>query len=115
MKDKFFYLIFFSLILAFFRLIPHPPNFTPILATAIVAPLLIKDRLVGVALPILAMFLSDVIIGFHPYQFVIYLTILSIGLFAPMKKNYIALGSTAVLASFWFFRLYLRHWLRLTH
>lgn len=103
MKDKFFYLIFFSLILAFFRLIPHPPNFTPILATAIVAPLLIKDRLVGVALPISAMFLSDVIIGFHPYQFVIYLTILSIGFFAPMKKNYIALGSTAVLASCWFF------------
>ena len=103
MKDKVFYLFIFGTILAFSRLIPHPPNFTPILATAIIAPLLIKDRLLGMAIPILAMFIGDVIIGFHPFQFVTYFTILTIALVSPMRKNYAMLGIMAVGASVWFF------------
>ena len=103
MKDKIFYLIFFGVILALSRIIPHPPNFTPILASAIMAPLLIKDRILGLAIPIIAMFISDTIIGFHPYQFVIYFTILTIGLITPIRKNYTILGIMAVGASVWFF------------
>ena len=103
MKDKLFYFIFFGVILALSRIIPHPPNFTPILATAIIAPMLIKDRWYGIAIPIVAMFISDVIIGFHPYQFVIYATILSIALVSPMHKNYTMLGIMAVGGSVWFF------------
>ena len=30
MKNKIFYLVFFGVILALSRIIPHPPNFTPI-------------------------------------------------------------------------------------
>ncbi len=103
MTNKIFYLIFFGLILALSRIIPHPPNFTPILASAIMAPLLIKDRWVGIAIPILAMFLSDIIIGFHPYQFVVYSSILIIALISPMQKNYINLGIMAIAGSVWFF------------
>jgi len=103
MKDKFFYLIFFGIILALFRIIPHPPNFTPILASAIMAPMLIKDRLFGISIPIVAMFISDIIIGFHPYQFVIYSTILTIALVSPMKKNFLNLGFMAIGSSVWFF------------
>ena len=103
MKDKIFYLVFFGLILALSRIIPHPPNFTPIIASAIMAPLLIKDRLFGIAVPIFAMFISDIIIGFYSYQFVIYSSILVIALVAPMRKNYINLGIMAVGGSVWFF------------
>ena len=103
MKDKFFYLIFFVIILALSRIIPHPPNFTPILASAIMAPMLVKDRWFGIAMPIVAMFISDIIIGFHPYQFVIYSTILIIAFLSPMVKNYTALGIMAVGGSVWFF------------
>ena len=103
MKDKFFYLVFFGVILAMSRIIPHPPNFTPILATAIMAPMLIKDRWYGIAIPIVAMFISDVIIGFHPNQFVIYSIILTIALVTPMRKNYATLGVMALGGSVWFF------------
>ena len=103
MKDKFFYLVFFAIILSLTRIIPHPSNFTPILATAIMAPMIIKDRWYGIAVPIVAMFIGDVIIGFHPFQFVTYLTILTIALVAPMRKNYAMLGVIAVGASVWFF------------
>ena len=103
MIDKIFYLIFFGILLAFFRLIPHPPNFTPIIASAIMAPLLIKDRMAGIAIPIFAMFISDIVIGFHPYQFVIYSTLISIGLFAPMTKKHISILLVPFIASLWFF------------
>ena len=103
MFDKFIYLIFFVLILALSRIIPHPGNFTPILASAIMAPMLIKDRMFGIAIPIIAMFLSDVILGFHPYQFVIYSTLLTISLIAPMHKSYKMLGIMAFGGSVWFF------------
>tara|TARA_B100000029_G_scaffold348727_1_gene341097 strand:- start:1273 stop:1785 length:513 start_codon:yes stop_codon:yes gene_type:complete len=103
MKNNFFNIIFFIAALALYRLIPHPPNFTPILATAVMCPLLFKDRLYGIAIPVFAMFISDIIIGFHPYQFVIYATILSIGFFTPMKKNLLLIGTSACIASLWFF------------
>ena len=103
MYNKFFYLLFFVTILALTRIIPHPPNFTPILASAIIAPLLIRDRLFGMAIPIFAMFISDIIIGFHPYQFVIYSTILLIALVSPMRKNYFGLGLMAIGGSVFFF------------
>ena len=103
MKHKIFYLIFFGIILILSRIIPHPSNFTPILAFAIMGPLLIKDRLLGMAIPIVAMFISDVIIGFHPYQFVIYCTILSISMISPMYKNFSMLGIMAIGGSVWFF------------
>ena len=90
MNNKFFYLIFFAIILALSRILPHPPNFTPILASAIMSPIIVKDRLYGAAIPIVAMFISDIIIGFHPYQFVIYLTLLTISLTSPIiQKNII--------------------------
>tara|TARA_B100001250_G_C19784076_1_gene783262 strand:- start:1031 stop:1555 length:525 start_codon:yes stop_codon:yes gene_type:complete len=103
MANKIFYLLFFAVILALTRIIPHPPNFTPILASAIMAPLLIKDRLFGIAIPIFAMFISDIIIGFHPYQFVVYSTILLIALVSPMRKNYLGLGFMAIGGSVLFF------------
>ena len=103
MKDKLFYLIFFSITLCFFRLIPHPPNFTPILAAAIISPVLIKDRVYGAAIPVLAMFISDIIIGFSAFQILIYFIILTISLIAPLYKNYFNIFLSAIGASVFFF------------
>ena len=103
MKDKIFYLIFFGIILGFMRLIPHPPNFTPIIASAIVAPMFLHNRLFGLIIPIMAMFITDIIIGFHSYQIVIYLTLATISLMSPLKKNYTQLALFAIFSSVWFF------------
>ena len=103
MKDKIFYLLFFGLILSVYRLIPHPPNFTPVLSMAVMAPLFLKDRILSMALLIIPMFISDIFLGFHPYQFVIYTTLISITLISPMKKNFLILGSMAIASSVWFF------------
>jgi len=103
MRDKVFYFIFFLLLLALSRVIPHPPNFTPILATSIMAPLLMKDRIYGIALPIIAVFISDIIIGFHSYQLAVYFSLLCISFVTPMKKNYLYLGTMAIGGSLWFY------------
>ena len=103
MKDNIFYILLVILILFLSRIIPHPPNFTPILGTAIMAPILFKDKTIAISIVILSMFLSDIILGFHPYQLVIYGTILSIGLFAPMTKSYKKVLVVALAGSTFFF------------
>ena len=58
-------LLFFVGLLVLSRLIPHPPNFTPLLAGAVFLPFLLKDKTLIVALPLVCLFISDLIIGFH--------------------------------------------------
>ncbi|MEM6364024.1 MAG: DUF6580 family putative transport protein [Planctomycetota bacterium] len=47
------------------RFIPHPPNFTAVGAIALFAGLSITDRRVAYGLPLVVMFLSDCVLGFH--------------------------------------------------
>ena len=103
MKDNIFYLVFFVIILVLARIIPHPPNFTPIISFSILGPMILKNRLYGSAIPLIAMFISDIIIGFHVYQFVIYTVLLSISLISSMHRYFFYVFTTAILASIWFF------------
>lgn len=57
--------LFFIVLFALARLIPHPPNFTPLIAAAIFLPFFTKDLRVIVSLPIVVMFVADFFIGFH--------------------------------------------------
>ena len=57
---------------AAFRLVPHPPNFTPIGALALFAGASFSSRRWAVAAPLAAMLVSDFWLGFHPYMPVVY-------------------------------------------
>jgi hypothetical protein len=103
MKYPIFYLLFFSFSLALFRIIPHPPNFTPVLSVAIMAPLILRNKVYGSAIPIIAMFLSDIILGFHVYQIVVYSTILIISFVAPLNKNYFFIFTMCFGSSLFFY------------
>lgn len=59
-------------IAAFTRFIPHLPNFTPIMAMSIFGGVLFKDKRFAFAVPLLAMLLTDAIIGFHSTMFFVY-------------------------------------------
>ena len=71
---KNFVLGFFSIVtlLALSRVIPHPPNFTPVIAVAIFSPYLFKDRIVSLSVPLGAMLLSDMLIGMHSSMIWVY-------------------------------------------
>ena len=54
------------------RLIPHPFNFTPIGAAALFAGATIERKRLAFLVPLVAMLLSDAVIGFHSAMPVIY-------------------------------------------
>ena len=63
------------ILLAMSRLVPHPPNFTPIIAMAVLSGAFLNNRLLSFTLPLLAMFISDLFLGFHSGMFVVYFSI----------------------------------------
>lgn len=77
MKAK--YSVYFGLgliiLLALSRLIPHPPNFTPILGMAVFSGAIINRKIVAYLVPLTAMLLSDLYLGFHSGMPIIYFTL----------------------------------------
>jgi len=73
---------FFILFGALLRVIPHPANFAPIGAIALFGGVYLKNKWQAIFLPIAAMFVSDIFIGFDDLQsrLIIYGTFLLIGL-----------------------------------
>ncbi len=57
-------LVAFILIAVWFRLIPHPPNFTPVTSLALFSGLMFQKRWLSILTPLVAMFLSDMVLGF---------------------------------------------------
>ena len=63
--------LFLVLIAAFSRLIPHPPNFTPVLSIALFSGAVFPDRWRAFAVPLLGMLLSNVVLGFYTISWVV--------------------------------------------
>jgi len=66
------------LILVFARLIPHPPNFTPIIAAAIVSGYFFKNINLSLLTLLIAMLISDLFIGFYENVIFVYASLLLI-------------------------------------
>ena len=67
-------------LLVFSRLIPHPPNFTPIISIVILSSILFQTFLITAMVFLLSMFFSDVIIGLYPDIVFTYVTLMIIGI-----------------------------------
>ena len=64
-NTSFFYplIILFSLVL--FRIVPHPPNFTPIIAFALISAYFFNNQILAFFILALSLIISDFIIGFY--------------------------------------------------
>jgi len=71
-------IIFFLFIILFSRLLPHPPNFTPIISIAILCPIFFKKDFVSIGVIILGMFVTDLFLGFYSSMTITYLTLIII-------------------------------------
>jgi len=60
------------------RLIPHPPNFTPITAIALFSIINFKNKYVGLSIPIVCLLISDLIIGISLINLFVYLSFILI-------------------------------------
>ncbi len=63
------------LLLAFSRLIPHPPNFTPIVAVAIMSGYFFRNVNMSFVVLLISMLLVDVFVGFYKHMLFVYLSL----------------------------------------
>ena len=77
-KKKDFFPIILILILAMSRLIPHPPNFTPVISVAIMSGYLFRNIYLSFVVLITSMILADAFIGFYENMLFVYLSLLLI-------------------------------------
>ena len=94
------------LILTFSRLIPHPPNFTPLIAMGILSGYFFKNVYTSFSVMLFSMLLADVFIGFYQNMIFVYLSLfLIVFIFFKIsdKVNYKNLFICSAVGSFIFF------------
>ena len=105
-KPRFFAAATMIAIAAATRLLPHPANFAPITAIALFGGATFSDRRIAFALPLLAMLLSDAIIGFHDTMLFVYgsfALIVGIGITVRARQRVLPLAGAALMSSILFF------------
>ena len=75
------------LILSLSRLIPHPSNFTPMLAVGVFSGFYFRNFLLGVLIVIFSMFLGDLYLGFHETMFFTYISLAVAVVFGLLIKR----------------------------
>ncbi len=78
------------------RILPHPPNFTPIAGMALFAVNRFSNKKLAFSLPIFCMVVTDVFIGFHSITPFVYLSIIGISCIGYFSKK---INNLAILKS----------------
>lgn len=102
------FLILTGLILAaaIVRLLPHPPNFAPIAAMALFGGAYFNKKVFAFAIPLAALFITDLSLGFHNTMWAVYLSfivIVGLGIVMLKKKSVMKIVLASVSASVLFF------------
>ena len=80
-------IILFIVFAAIIRLIPHPPNFAPITAMALFGGVYFKNRKLAYAIPLIAMIISDLFLGFYSISIFVYASFIAITFIGTIYKN----------------------------
>lgn len=103
--------LFWGLILvlvtvALTRFVPHPPNLTAIGALALWSPIYFANKRWSFAIPAIALFLTDLVLGFYAGMVWVYgtMTLIAIAsLWLEPQKNIVRSSMAAIFASLCFF------------
>jgi len=91
------------------RLVPHPPNFTPIGAMALFSGAYLGRRWLALAAPLGAMLLSDLALGFYQGMWIQYLAVALVAALGwtvlSKRKGAVRIGLSALAGSVIFFLL----------
>lgn len=103
---RFVFIVLAIALAAIFRLVPHWPNFTPIAAIALFGGTYLRQKYLAFIIPLAALFISDLIIGFHAYIIAVYLSftlVVMLGFYLRRRLNAIHLAGASLLSSILFF------------
>ena len=81
---------------AFTRLMPHPPNFTPIIAMGLFGGAYLKDKRWALMLPVIAMLISDLFLGFHGTMIWVYGSLIIITAMGFLLNSGVTLKNGAI-------------------
>ena len=90
------------LLAAITRFIPHPFNFTAIGAMALFSGTIIRDRKYALLLPFIALFLTDIFLGFHFSMLPVYLGFaitVGMGILISSRPTFWRIGFASILSS----------------
>lgn len=105
-KERVITLTLIILAAAASRILPHPVNVTPIAAIALFAGAHFTSKLLAFIVPIVAMIISDAIIGFYPQLWVTYIAfagVVAVGFWLRNRKNITNVAVATVSGSVLFF------------
>jgi hypothetical protein len=106
MKPGFIAIALLILAAAFSRLIPHWPNFTAVAAIALFGGARLSNRWFAFLIPLAALFITDLILGFHNTMLPVYIAFgitVMLGISISKKQNAPNIAMTAIGASVIFF------------
>jgi hypothetical protein len=106
MKPRAIFLLAIIFGAAALRLVPHPSNFTPIGALALFAGAHFDDKRWAFIVPLAAMLLSDMLIGFHsqmPVVYAAFAVIVCMGFALKEKKTALRVTGSSLAAATFFF------------
>jgi len=107
-KPRFAVLLGMILVAAALRLIPHAPNFTPITAMALFGGACFTDKRLAFLVPLLSLFLSDLVIGFYPLMPVVYGTFaltVCLGFWLRQRRTAVRVIGASIMGAVLFFVL----------
>ena len=106
MKLRLLALVSVVMALALYRILPHPANFTPVMALALFAGAKFDDKRMAFLLPLLAMLLADLVIGFHATMLFVYggmALAVALGLAIRQHQGFVPVAAAALAGSLGFF------------
>jgi hypothetical protein len=88
------------------RLIPHPPNFSPIAAMALFGGAAFADKRAAFLMPLAGLFLSDLVLGFYAITPVVYgsfALIVCLGFWVRRRRSVGRIAGAAMISALLFF------------
>lgn len=91
---------------ALYRVLPHLPNVTPVAAMALFAGTYFADRRLALLLPVAALLISDLFLGFYasmPFVYIAFAITVGLGVFLSKRINAINVAASGLVGSILFF------------
>ena len=99
MINKYIFLVSVISFAILSRFLPHPPNFTPVTAIALLSSKGFNNRWIGLLIPIIIMFISDLVLGLHgsiPFVYGAFILISIFGSFVKKINIGVVLSSSVI-------------------
>jgi len=105
-KPRLIILVLMILAAAASRLIPHAPNVASITAVALFGGAYLTNKRLALIVPLAALFLSDLVLGFYSHMEVVYgsfLLVVCLGFLLQRNRSALRIASTALASSVLFY------------